>query len=438
MGSLSAPVQLDCLIVGAGFSGIYQLKHLREEGYTVKLIDNASTWGGVWQWTQYPGARTDSPTPFYQFSDPSLYDGWRWKQRFPGSQELRDYFQYVAKEWDLDRDAIFNTSVTAAVWDQETATWYVQTREGQDFVVRYLLLNTGISAKKYVPDWPGIDKFRGTFVHPLNWPAQESELEGKNIAVIGTGSTGVQLAQALSQVAGNFYLFQRTPNLATPMKQIDYKDDDQPLADPDLFAGRSSSFGGFFYNFLPKATFEDTPEQRKKLYEELWAHGDFRFWLATYHDMLFDEAANNEAYKFWKEKVHARINDPKLQQLLAPETPPHAFGCKRVSLELGYYEIFNQPNVTLIDMKSTPIVEVTENGIETTDREIDLDFIVCATGSDTVTGGLTSIDISGVDGQKLKDRWANGIKTYLGMAVAGFPNMFCKFARQISGESILT
>ncbi|KAF1946450.1 FAD/NAD(P)-binding domain-containing protein [Clathrospora elynae] len=433
MNSVSASVSLDALIVGAGFGGAYQLKRLREEGYNVKLIETADTWGGVWYWNRYPGARVDSTTPHYEFSDPKLWTEWRWAQRFPGSQELRDYFQFVAKKWDLNRDAIFNTSATAATWHEASGTWHVQTNGDQSFVARYLLLNTGISAKRYVPDWPGIDTFSGTFIHPSYWPAEEPNLEGKNVAVIGTGATGVQLAQALSQKAKNFYLFQRTPNTAIPMKQVNYSGDEQALpknAYHDLFAARSASFSGLSFNFLPKGTFEDTPEQRKQVYEELWAQGDFRFWVGTYYDMLSNEEANKEAYNFWKSKVRRRINDPRLQEILAPEIQPHSFGCKRISLENGYFEIFNQPNVTLVDMKSTPIVEVTESGIKTTGGEVKLDYIVCATGYDAVTGGLKNIDIRGVDGQKLTEKWAKGTKTYLGMSVSGFPNMFFTYGPQ--------
>ncbi|KIW30392.1 uncharacterized protein PV07_06137 [Cladophialophora immunda] len=434
MGSLPTPIELDALIVGAGFGGVYQLKRLREEGYKVKIVDSASNWGGVWYWNRYPGARVDSTIPHYEFSDPLLWRDWRWKQRFPGSAELRDYFAFVAKRWDLDRDAIFNTMVTAATWNDETAKWHVTTQTGQSFVAKYLLLNTGFSAKRHIPDWPGIEKFRGTFVHPSYWPKEEPDLAGKNIAVIGTGSTGVQLAQELSKVAKDFVLFQRTPNLALPMKQVEYSGDEQTVPHkeyPDLFAERLTSFSGFTFNFLPRATFDDTPEQRRQTYEELWAKGDFHFWLATYYDMLFTQEANKEAYEFWKAKVRARIHDPALQESLAPEIQPHAFGCKRISLENGYYEIFNRPNVTLVDMKRTPIAEFTERGIRTGDgRDFELDYIVCATGFDALTGGLKQIDIAGVGGQKLAHKWDKGTKTYLGLCVAGFPNMFFTYGPQ--------
>ncbi|OAP62315.1 hypothetical protein AYL99_04518 [Fonsecaea erecta] len=433
MGSLPPPVELDALIVGAGFGGVYQLKRLREEGYKVKIVDSASNWGGVWYWNRYPGARVDSTIPHYEFSDPLLWRDWNWKQRFPGSAELRDYFAFVAERWDLNRDAIFNTLVTAATWDEESAKWHVTTQTGQSFVVRYLLLNTGFSAKRHIPDWPGIDKFRGTFVHPSYWPKEEPDLKGKKIAVIGTGSTGVQLSQELSKVAKDFVLFQRTPNLALPMKQVEYSGDEQtipPQKYRDVFAGRSTTFSGFTFDFLPRGTFDDTPEQRRQTYEELWAKGDFSFWLATYHDMLFTEEANKEAYDFWKAKVRARIHNPDLHEALAPEIQPHAFGCKRISLENGFYEIFNQPNATLVDVTRTPIVEFTARGVRTAEREFELDYIVCATGFDAITGGLKQIDITGVAGQTLARKWDKGTRTYLGLCVAGFPNMFFTYGPQ--------
>lgn len=434
MGSLPGRDTLDALIVGAGFGGVYQLKHLRDEGYSVKLVDFASDYAGVWYWNRYPGARVDSTIPHYEFSDPALWKDWAWKQRFPGSQELRDYFAYVADKWDLRKDTEFSTFVSGATWDEATSTWTINTRCGKEYRARYLLLNTGFSAKRHIPDWKGIDKFRGTWVHPSYWPKEEPDLRGKKVAVIGTGSTGVQIAQELSQVADEFVLFQRTPNLALPMKQVNYKTKgEQALPKPKyptLFDGRRDSFGGFSFSFLPRGTFEDTQEKRRETYQGLWDEGDFHFWLATYHDMLFTKEANKEAYDFWKSKVRARLHDPRLKELLAPELQPHSFGCKRISLENGYYEIFNQPNVSLVDVNATPVVEVTERGIRTTEKEWEFDYVVCATGFDAITGGLMQMDIQGPSSKSLAEKWKTGAKTHLGMSVAGFPNMFFTYGPQ--------
>lgn len=432
MASVSNDI-LDALIVGAGFGGTYQLKHLRDIGYNVKLVDTASDYGGVWYWNRYPGARVDSAVPHYEFSDPSLWKQWLWKQRFPGSQELREYFSFVADKWDLRKDTEFNMFISKAMFDEENDIWNITSASGKEYKARYFLLNTGFSAKRYTPNWKGIDKFQGTWVHPSYWPKEEPDLRGKKVAVIGTGSTGVQLAQELSKVAGEFVLFQRTPNTALPMKQEEYEGEEQAIPKDkyaDLFAGRCGSFGGFDFNFIPRSTFDDPPEKRREVYEELWKHGDFHFWLATYQDMLFSDEANKEAYNFWKEKVRARVRDPRLQEILAPEIQPHGFGCKRVSLENGYYEIFDQPHVSLVDVNATPVVEVTEHGIKTTEKEWEFDYVVCATGFDAVTGGLLQIDIQGKGGQRLADKWKTGTRTYLGMSVSGFPNMFFTYGPQ--------
>ncbi len=459
MGSIPPPPQtppLDALIVGAGFGGVYQLKSLRSNGYTVKLVDRASDFGGVWYWNRYPGARVDSPVPHYEFSDPDLWRGWSFTQRFPGSQEIRDYFAYVDRKWDLRRDVEFDTRVCGAVFDEEEGLWRVTctststtttggTGSGSEknvFVARYLLLNAGFAAKRHIPDWKGIETFKGAWIHPSYWPKKQDEqpdLRGKKVAVIGTGATGVQLAQELSQVAGEFVLFQRTPNLALPMKQINYSQDGQQQqqqevvskeAYPAIFDGRRESFPGFDYNFTPRRTFDDTPGERRQMYEELWKHGDFHYWLATYEDMMFNKEANKEAYEFWKSKVRPRIQDARLREVLAPEVQPHGFGCKRISLENGFYEIFNQPNVSLVDVNATPILEVTERGIKTSEKEWEFDYIICATGFDAVTGGLLQMGLQGKDGQSLQEKWKNGTKTYLGMAVSGFPNMFFTYGPQ--------
>jgi cation diffusion facilitator CzcD-associated flavoprotein CzcO len=252
---------------------------------------------------------------------------------------------------------------------------------------------------------------------------------------VGTGSTGIQLAHELSKIAGHLTVFQRTPNMSLPMGQVDYKPPEQTLpraAYPDLYDGRKDSFSGFNFNFLPRATFDDSPEERQKTYEALWSEGDFKFWLATYYDMLFTKEANHEAYKFWRDRTRAKIDDTKVAEILAPMEQPYAFGCKRISLENGFFEIFNQTNVTLVDVskKGTSIEEITPKGIRTAEKEHEFDFIVSATGYDAITGGLAQIDIRGPSGESLSEHWKDGAKTYLGMAVSGFPNMFFTYGPQ--------
>lgn len=245
----------------------------------------------------------DIPAPLYDFSDPKLWTDWTWSQRFPGSVELRSYFQYVAEKWDLRKDSIFNTLVTSAVWHEDTSTWVVRTKGGDKFETRFFLPNTGFAAKRHIPEWKGIETFEGTWLHPSYWPKKGLDLRGKKIAVIGTGSSGVQLCQNLAPLASDFVLFQRTPNLALPMRQEQYEGAKNESMTKEeyakLYAGRKESYGGLDFNFAPKSTFDDSEEQRKQFYEELWQHGDFHFWLATYQDMLFNDSSNTEAYNFW-------------------------------------------------------------------------------------------------------------------------------------------
>lgn len=426
---------LDALIVGAGFGGIYQLKRLRDEGYNVKLVDFASDYGGTWYWNRYPGARVDSDIPFYEYSDPSLWKEFMWKSRFPGSAEMREYFAFVAEKWDLRKDTDFNTFISGAQWNEAASSWSISTKDNnKTYQARFLLLNTGFAAKRYTPDWDGVNKFAGTWLHTSFWPKQEPDIKGKKVALIGTGATGVQVAEALNNVAGELVVFQRTPNFALPMKQVLFTGEEQAAAKKDhqgFLEQRKESFTGFSFTFLDRNTFDDDKVNRRATYEKLWAYGDLHYWLGTYKDMLFTDEANLEAYNFWKEKVRARIHDKSLWETLAPEVAPHSFGCKQTCLERQYYEIFNKPHVSLVDVNKTPVVSVTERGIRTTEKEWDFDYIICATGFDAGTGGLTQIDIRGPSGETLGEKWdKGGLKSHLGLAVAGFPNMFYTYGPQ--------
>lgn len=329
--------------------------------------------------------------------------------------------------WDLRKDTKFNVFVKSATWDVEESRWTIRTEEGETFKTKYFLLNTGFAAKRHIPDWKGIECFKGTFLHPSYWPHEGPDLSGKRIAVIGTGSTGIQLAQDLAPIAGSLVVFQRTPNTSLPMGQIDFANGEQLFPReryPDIYRGRTSSFAGFDFNFLDRDTFDDSPEDRQQVYERLWAEGDFKFWVANYRDILFMKSANDEVYRFWRDKTRARIQDQRCRDLLAPIEPPYAFGLKRVALEDHYFEIYNRDHVQLVDVNATPIEEITELGIKTTEKEWEFDFIICATGYDAVTGGLAQIDIRGTSEESLKDHWKSGTYTYLGMACSGFPNMF--------------
>ncbi|ETS75433.1 hypothetical protein PFICI_12377 [Pestalotiopsis fici W106-1] len=431
--NMSHAVELDVVVVGAGFGGVYQLKRFRDEGYKVKILEAGTGYGGVWHWNAYPGARVDTPTPLYEFDKPELWKDWSWKQRFPDHTELRAYFDYVADKWDLRKDTQFNSFVESATWDEAQSKWTVKTREGGLFRAKFLSLNTGFAAKRHVPDWKGLEGFKGLIIHPSYWPHEGLDLKGKKVALVGTGSTGVQIATNLASAVSELTVFQRSINTSMPMVQANFHGDKQnhPREEyPRLFKGRTECFTGFDFHFLGRNTFDDDPETRQKVYEDLWAHGDFHYWLATYNDMLFNDEANREAYNFWRDKTRAKINDPRVQDILAPMEQPYPFGCKRISLEQGYFEIFNEPHVNIVDVNATPIKEITEKGIKTSEKEHEIDVLITATGYDAVTGGLTQIDIRGATGQSLRDYWKDGAHTLLGITVAGFPNMFMTYAPQ--------
>lgn len=428
MSEKSNDKELDVLIVGAGFNGIYQLHHLRQQGFSVRLLDGGADLGGTWHWNCYPGARVDSHVPNYEFSMEELWRDWNWTERFPSWDELRLYFQHVDEKWQLRKDIQFNTWVTAAQYDSAHDQWRVQTDQGAEIEARYLILCTGFAAKAYTPDFKGLEIFKGECHHTAYWPQEGLGFAGKRVGVIGTGASGVQVIQEASKDAEHLTVFQRTPILALPMRQrkLDQATQLEMKKDyPENFRKRRDDFGGFF-DIIPvdKSALEVSAQERQAVYEDAWAKGGFHYWVGTFNDVLIDPEANRTAYDFWRDKTRERIKDPAIAEILVPTDPPHPFGTKRPSLEQWYFEVFNQTNVTLIDTREDPILEITEAGILTDQGEHPLDLLVLATGFDALTGGITQIDISGVDGIRLKDKWAHGVKDQLGMAVSGFPNLF--------------
>ena len=420
-------VEFDVLVVGAGFNGLYQLYQLRKQGFSVGLVDAGEDLGGTWYWNCYPGARVDSHVPNYEYSIEEVWRDWNWSERFPAWDELRRYFQYVDEKLELSKDIRFNTRVTAASFDADQHQWHVQTGEGSNIRCRYFILCTGFAAKAYFPDYKGLDKFRGECHHTAYWPQAGLGFADKRVGVLGTGASGVQVIQEASKDAAHLTVFQRTPILALPMRQrpLDEATQREMKKDyPENFRKRREDFGGFFdIHPVDKSALEVSPQERQAVYEEAWEKGGFHYWIGTFNDVLLDSEANRTAYDFWRDKTRERINDPVIAEKLAPGDPPHPFGTKRPSLEQWYFEVFNQDNVTLVDTRETPILEITETGVITADGEYELDMLVLATGFDSLTGGLTQIDIRGTNGVSLKDKWAAGVKDHLGMAVSGFPNM---------------
>jgi cation diffusion facilitator CzcD-associated flavoprotein CzcO len=424
---------LDVLLIGAGFSGLYQLHRLRELGFKVHLVDAGQDIGGIWHWNCYPGARTDTHCQIYQFSIEELWQEWNWKELFPDWSQMQEYFRFVDHKLDLSRDISYNTRVQSASFDEDKREWTVRSIGHQPIKARFVIANLGFGAKPVTPKIDGLSTFKGEWHHTALWPQAGVELAGKRVAVIGTGSSGVQVAQEAALNASQVIVFQRTPNLALPMQQKKLSEEDNRQMRPELpaaFERRGQCFAGFDFDFVPKNATEVTEAERNATYEELWNSGGFRYWLATFQDTYFDEKSNEFAYQFWRDKVRARIRNPKVAEKLAPDKAPHPFGTKRPSLEQWYYEIYNQDNVSLVDLNEAPIVRITENGIVTKDAEIEVDVIVFATGFDSVTGGLTSIDFRNHEGRNFKQVWSDGVRTQLGVATAGFPNLLFGYGPQ--------
>lgn len=426
-GASQVAKEFDVVVVGAGFSGIYQLHRLRQLGYSVRLLDAAADIGGIWYWNCYPGARVDTHVPIYEFSDEALWRDWNWTEIFPGWEELRRYFNYVDSKWDIRKDTQFNTRVTSARFDEQNNRWDVHTSNGELFRSRFFILCTGFAAKPYIPKIEGLESFAGPKPHTGLWPQEGLDFTGKRVGVIGTGASAIQVAQEAAKTATHLTVFQRTMNMALPMGPRDTDPQRQLKAKehyPERFDLRRHTFGGFDFDFLPKGALEVSPEERTATYEALWAKAGFHPWLATFNDILIKKEANETAYAFWRDKARARIKDPAVAKKLAPDTAPYAFGTKRPCLENGFYEIFNQDNVDLADLREAPIRRVTETAVITEDgRERELDILVLGTGFDSVTGGILNIDIRGVGSFSINDRWRDGIRAYLGLASAGFPNL---------------
>jgi cyclohexanone monooxygenase len=418
--------ELDVVIVGAGFAGLYLLDRLRGMGMSVQVFEAGDGPGGVWYWNCYPGARVDSPGPMYQFSRDDLWRDWKFSELYPSWQEIREYFHYVDRKLDLSRDIRFNRRVNEAEFDPARNRWAVRSSDGSVTRARYFVLCTGLGSKPYIPKLPGLSDFAGERHHTALWPQQGLDLAGKRVGVLGTGASGVQVAQEAAAVAAHLTVFQRTPNLALPMRQKKLDDDTirrmkegYPLA----YRKRRTSFGGFDYQFLEKAASEVSDGERQTTFERIWEIGGLAPWVGSFNDLFANEKSNRAAYDFWRDKTRARIKDPALAEILAPTEPIHPYGTKRPSLEQNFFDIFNQSNVSLVDLRKTPIERITRSGIKTAAGAHDLDVLVLATGFDAVTGGLTSIDIRGTQGETLKEKWAKGVRAHLGMAAAGFPNL---------------
>jgi cation diffusion facilitator CzcD-associated flavoprotein CzcO len=423
----SQPVeQFDAIVIGAGVGGLYQLYRLRQLGLKVKCFEHGSGVGGTWYWNRYPGARFDSESYSYGYSfSEELLQEWDWKEHFSGQPENERYLNYVADKFDLKRDIQFNSRVVAAKYDEAANCWEVQLEDGSKTRTRFLITAVGILSAHNIPDFPGLNSFKGESFHTSRWPKEKVDFTGKRVGVIGTGATAVQLITEIAKEVGHLTVFQRTANYCAPLRNgpVDAETQAKIKASyPEIFKRTRETFAGFIHDFDPRSVFDVSPEERQARFEELWAQPGFSKWLGNFSDVLTNLEANELFAEFVRNKIRERVKDPVMAEKLVPKD--HPFGTKRVPLESGYYEQFNRDNITLVDLKQSPIERITPKGVQTSDAEYELDVIIYATGFDAVTGPLTRIDIRGVDGQSLKDKWADGPQTYLGIQVAGFPNLF--------------
>ncbi|MGA8724591.1 MAG: NAD(P)/FAD-dependent oxidoreductase [Acidimicrobiales bacterium] len=417
---------VDVLVVGAGITGIYQLYRAREAGFSVQLLEAGDGVGGTWFWNRYPGARFDSEsyTYAYLFSKP-LFDEWEWQEQFAAQPETERYLNHVVDRFDLRRHIRVGSKVKSAAYDESSGRWTLTTSDGARFRTRFLVAATGVLSVPYFPEVPGREDFRGESYHTGLWPLAPVDFAGKRVAVIGTGSSGVQLIPAIADQVASLTVYQRTANWCTPLNNapITATEQVQLRADFEKISKKlSTSPSGFLHRVHDRATFDDSSEERRAFYEKMWRSPGFSKLTSNYTDLLFDRAANEEWCGFVAEKIRSIVLDPDTADKLIPKD--HRFAEKRPPFVADYYEAFNRPNVTLVDLGDTPIVRMTADGIETTDRARPFDVVVWATGFDFGTGALLRMGIRGRRDLALEDDWADGPKTFLGIQSTGFPNLF--------------
>jgi cation diffusion facilitator CzcD-associated flavoprotein CzcO len=418
--------QWDVMIIGAGVTGLYALYRLRELGFSVRAFEEGGGVGGTWYWNRYPGARFDSESYTYGYSfSEELLQEWDWKEHYSGQPENERYLNYVADKFDLRRHIQFNARVSSAVYDERENRWQVRTEDGRRARAQFLITAVGLLSAHYIPDFAGIESFTGDWCHTGRWPKEGMDLRGKRVGVIGTGATGVQLITEIAKEVGHLTVFQRTANYCAPLRNgpIDPETQRQIKASyPEIFKKCSETPGSFMHAFDPRSALEVSPEERLAQYERLWAEPGFKKWLANFHDVMIPGAANEDYAEFVRNKIRERVKDPVVAEKLVPKD--HMFGSKRLPCESGYYEVYNQDNVLLVDVREAPIERITPTGVKTRDAEYALDVIIFATGYDAVTGALNRIEIHGEGGQTLEDKFAEGPRTYMGIQSAGFPNLF--------------
>jgi cyclohexanone monooxygenase len=430
----NAPSSFDVIVVGAGFGGLAALHRFRDDlGYQVRVFEAAGGPGGVWWWNRYPGARCDVESLQYcfAFSDEVLQE-WSWTERFATQPEILSYVEYVVDRLDMARDISFNTRVTSASFGEDSSLWSITTGQGESYTARFVIMASGPLSTPHIPPFPGREAFKGEAYHTGVWPHHPVDFKNKRVAVIGTGSSGVQAAPVIAQDAAHLYVMQRTPGHSIPARNRPLYPGEQEEVKArykELRAAWNATPGATAWRSLPtdelvvtgdKSVFEVSEAERRETFERAWAFGNLAL-HRSFNDILINPEASRLVNEFLHEKIAAIVKDSRTAELLKPR---QYYGTKRPILDTGYYEMFNRPNVTLVDVRSDPIERLTPSGIKTRNAQYDVDMIVFATGYDAMTGSLTRIDLHGRGGRLLRDVWAHGPVSYLGLMVAGFPNLF--------------
>ncbi|WP_123630812.1 flavin-containing monooxygenase [Salinisphaera orenii] len=426
--SSESRINVDALVVGAGFSGLYMLHLLRDRlNLKVGLIEAAPSVGGTWYWNCYPGARCDIPSYHYSYSfSEELQQEWSWSEKYAAQPEILEYLNYVAKKFDLAKNITFNCRVLSAHFIEGPNRWHIKTDDGKQYEAKYFIPAVGTLSDANVPEIPGQQAFEGECYVTGRWPQEGVNFTNKRVAVIGTGATAVQVIPLIAKEADHLTVFQRTPAWAAPLqnKPLTEKDNEEIKENYSALRNQAwNSFGGVPFPNARASALAESQAQRAEHYESCWQEGGFSLWLGSYQDILFDEKANETAAEFVRAKIRERVEDPSIAEKLCPPEDVY-YGAKRQPCETGYYEAFNRSNVTLVDVKQTPIQEITPTGLRTTRETYNFDVLIYATGFDAFTGALFRMDIRGRDGQRLKDQWAAGPRTLYGLATHGFPNMF--------------
>jgi cyclohexanone monooxygenase len=416
----------DAVIIGAGMAGMYMLHKLRALGMSARVVEAGSGVGGTWYWNRYPGARVDIESQEYSFSfSEELEQEWQWTERYASQPEILRYLNHVADRFDLRRDIEFNTRIKSAHYDAAAHQWRLTTVAGDAIGARFCISATGCLSVPNDPDFPGQSDFTGPSYHTGRWPHEGVDFSGKRVAVIGTGSSAIQSIPQIAAQADQVYVFQRTPNFSIPAHNGPHDLEVRRAWLANRTENRMvqrQTLGGFMSSERNEQLAADTGgNEQRQILEDRWALGGFAI-LSSFGDLMADPAANAIAANFAAEKIREIVDDPQVADRLTPKDYP--FGAKRLCVDIGYYEVFNRPNVELVDLRETPLQTITASGVATSDGEFAVDAIVFAIGFDAMTGALSRIDIRGRDGQTLNSVWAEGPKTYLGLMVAGFPNFF--------------